>query len=61
LEGCAEGGRIELPPPNGLFEPGAKVLLGHGDGELCLSEAAIKGHLEHGDEVLNWSGCSEQQ
>jgi hypothetical protein len=60
LEGCADGGRIGLPP-EGLFEPGTKVLLGHGGRELCLPEKALKGHLEHGDEVMNWSGCTEQE
>jgi hypothetical protein len=26
-----------------------------------LSEAALKAHLEHGDEVVSWSGCSGQR
>lgn len=61
LEGCAGRGLVELPPPNSPFEPGAKVLLSHNGKELCLPEKALKGHLKHGDEVLNWSGCSEQE
>jgi hypothetical protein len=61
LEGCTANGLIELPPPDGLFEPGTKVLLSHGSMELCLPEKALEGHLKHGDEVLNWSGCTEQK
>ena len=60
LEGCAESGRVELPPPDGLFEVSGKVLVDHGEGkkELCVAEAALKGHLEHGDGIINATGCS---
>jgi RTX calcium-binding nonapeptide repeat (4 copies) len=61
LEGCAGSGLIELPPPVELFETNANVLVGHAGAELCLPEKAFKGHLGHGDEVLDWSGCSQQQ
>jgi hypothetical protein len=61
LEGCPQG-LTELPPTGSPFEPGTKVLVEHKGGkELCLPEAALKAHLRHGDEVLSWSGCSEQQ
>ncbi len=26
--------------------------------ELCLPEAALNGHLNHGDEVIDEEGCS---
>ena len=63
VEGCAASGLTELPPPDGLFESDSKVLVGHavGDDELCVPEKALKGHLEHGDEVLDWSGCTGRQ
>jgi hypothetical protein len=35
--------------------------VGHKDRQLCLPEAAIKGHLKHGDEVLNSQGCSDPE
>jgi hypothetical protein len=60
LKGCARNGLTELSPPNGLFESGTEVLVGHAGEELCVPEKALKGHLEHGDRILNWSGCSEQ-
>jgi len=61
LEGCTGGSLTELPPPDGLFEGGSKVLVGHAGKELCLPEKALRGHLEHGDEALNWTGCTERQ
>ena len=61
LEGCPQG-LTELPPTGSPFEPGTKVVVDHGGKELCLPEAALKAHLRHGgDEVLSWSGCTEQQ
>ena len=62
LEGCPNG-LTELPPTGSPFEPGTKVLVGHEGKEICLPEtAALKAHLEHGDdEVVSWSGCSGQQ
>jgi hypothetical protein len=61
LEGCSRG-VVELPPTGSPFEPGIEVLVDHNGGkELCLTEKALKGHLEHGDEVLDWSGCPEEQ
>ena len=61
LEGCTPG-LSELPPTDSPFDPDTKVLVEHKEGkELCLPEAALKGHLEHGDEVLDWSGCTEER
>ncbi len=31
----------------------------HEDGQLCLPEEEVKRHLEHGDEIINPSGCSD--
>ena len=61
LEGCTPG-LSELPPTDSPFDPDTKVLVEHKVGkELCLPEAALKGHLKHGDEVLDWSGCTEKE
>jgi hemolysin type calcium-binding protein len=59
LQGCGGSGLIELPPPDDLFNPETKVLIDHKGKEQCLPENAIKGHLEHGDEILNPQGCSD--
>jgi hypothetical protein len=48
------------PPPGGTPEEGERVLISHkGKKELCLPEAALKGHLKHGDEVISEEGCSD--
>jgi hypothetical protein len=48
------------PGPGGPPE-GERVLVDHkGKKELCLPEAALKGHLKHGDEVIDEEGCSEE-
>ncbi len=61
LEGCPENA-VELPPTESPFEAGTKVLVEHkGKKELCLPEAALNGHLKHGDEVLSWEGCSDTE
>jgi hypothetical protein len=61
LEGCTPG-LIELPPTDSPFDSDTKVLVEHKEGkELCLPEAALKGHMKHGDEVLDWSGCTEEE
>ena len=62
LEGCGEEG-VSVDPvtaPGGPFEDNGKVLIKHQKGKkkLCVPEAALRGHLEHGDEILDWSGCS---
>ena len=62
LEGCGGSGLVELPPPDEVFEPKGKVLVSHkGDKELCVPEGALKGHLKHGDEILNPQGCSNAE
>ena len=60
-QGCVGSGLVELPPPDGLFEPKTKVLVSHKGKELCVAESAVKGHLKHGDEVLNAQGCSDPE
>jgi hypothetical protein len=60
LEGCPNA-LTELPPTGSPFEPGTKSLVDHEGEQICLPEVALNGHLEHGDRVLNWSGCAEQQ
>jgi hypothetical protein len=60
LEGCPNA-LTELPPTGSLFEPGTKVLVDHEGEQICLPEVALNGHLEHGDRVLDWSGCAEKQ
>jgi len=48
------------PPPGGTPDVGDWVLVDHkGKKELCLPEAALKGHLKHGDEIISEEGCSE--
>jgi hypothetical protein len=47
------------PGPGGPLE-GESVLVEHkGKKELCLPEAALKGHLKHGDETIDEQGCSD--
>jgi hypothetical protein len=60
LEGCPNA-ITELPPTGSPFEPGTKVLVDHEGDKICLPEVALNGHLEHGDRVLDWSGCAEQR
>jgi len=61
LRGCTPG-LIELPPTDRPFDPDTKVLVEHKEGkELCIPEAALKGHMKHGDEVLDWSGCTGEE
>ncbi len=45
-------------PPEGLFEHTGKVLVEHEGEELLLSEKELKGHLGHGDEILDPTGRS---
>jgi hypothetical protein len=58
LVGCRTGLARTQPPPDGLFESKGKVLVKHkGKKALCLPEAALKGHLKHGDDLINPHGC----
>jgi hemin uptake protein HemP len=43
-------------PPEGLFEPHAKVLVEHEGEELLVPEGELGGHLGHGDEILDPTG-----
>ncbi len=47
--------------PQGLFEHTGKVLVDHKGKELCVAEKALKGHLEHGDEIVNPASCSSAE
>jgi hypothetical protein len=49
----------DLPATRGGLQEGNGVLLDHKGKELCLPEAALKGHLKHGDEVIDEEGCSD--
>jgi uncharacterized repeat protein (TIGR01451 family) len=40
---------------------GQRVLVSHKGKELCLPEAALHGHLKHGDEVIDEEGCSNAE
>lgn len=48
-------------PPKGLFENTGKVLVEHKGKERCVPEKNLEGHLEHGDEIINPSGCSSAE
>ena len=60
LEGCPNA-ITALTLTDSPFEPGTKALVEHEGEQICLPEVALNGHLEHGDRVLHWSGCDEQQ
>lgn len=45
------------PAPEKLFGHTGKVLVEHEGEELCVAEKELKGHLNHGDDILNPSGC----
>ncbi len=48
------------PGPGGPPEEDNKILVDHkGKKELCLPEAALHGHLKHGDEIIDEEGCSD--
>jgi hypothetical protein len=57
LEGCPNA-LTALTTTGSPFEPGTKALVDHEGEQICLPEGALKAHLEHGDEVLDWSGCA---
>ncbi len=61
LRGCSEAGLEESVAPERLFEPDGNVLVSHEGEELCLPEGAVKGHLKHGDEMINPQGCSASE
>ena len=43
-------------PPEGLFEPHAKVLVEHNGEELLVAEGRVEAHLAHGDEIIDPTG-----
>jgi hypothetical protein len=47
------------PGPGGPPKGGNRILVDHKGKELCLPKAALRGHLRHGDEVINEEGCSD--
>jgi hypothetical protein len=47
------------PGPGGPPKGGNRILVDHKGKELCLPKAALRGHLGHGDEVINEEGCSD--
>ena len=52
-------GKTELVakrPPDGLFGHSGKVLVEHGGEELLIPEGELKGHLGHGDEIIDPTG-----
>jgi Ca2+-binding RTX toxin-like protein len=52
-------GKAELVakrPPEGLFAHTGKVLVEHGGEELLIPEGELKGHLGHGDELIDPTG-----
>jgi Ca2+-binding RTX toxin-like protein len=61
VDEAIEAGKVELAaeePPEGLFEHTGKVLVEHEGEELLVAEKGLKGHLEHGDEILDPMGRS---
>ncbi len=48
-------------PPADLFEHTGKVLIEHEGKELLLSEKALKGHIGHGDNILDPTGRSSAE
>ena len=48
-------------PPKSVFGDTGKVLVEHKGGEQCVAEKGLKSHIEHGDEIINPSGCSSAE
>ena len=54
-----EAGKVKLlaeRPPKGLFEPTGKVVVEHEGARLLVAEKGLKGHLAHGDEIIDPTG-----
>jgi hypothetical protein len=43
-------------PPEGLFEPHAKVLVDHEGEKLLVAEGRVEAHLGHGDGIIDPTG-----
>ncbi len=56
-----QGTLVAKQPPKGLFGHTGKVLIKHEGEEQCVAAKELKGHLKHGDEVLNTQGCSDPE
>ena len=57
-------GKVELlakRPPEGLFAHTGKVLVKHWGEELLVPEGELKGHLGHGDEIIDPTGRTEAE
>jgi Ca2+-binding RTX toxin-like protein len=48
-------------PPEGLFEPHAKVLVDHEGEKLLVAEKRLEAHLAHGDEIIDPTGRAEAE
>ena len=45
-----------VKPPEGLFEPHAKVLVDHKGEKLLVAEGRVEAHMGHGDEIIDPTG-----
>ena len=48
-------------PPAGLFEHTGKILVEKKGKELCVSEKALKGHIEDGAKIVDPTECSSAE
>ena len=48
-------------PPKSIFGNTGKVLIAHKSGEQCVAAKEVKSHTNHGDEIINPSGCSSAE
>ena len=58
-EEAIESGKVKLrteKPPKGLFEHTGKVLVEHKGKEMVVAEKELKGHMAHGDHILDPTG-----
>ena len=60
-EEAIKAGKVKLKaekPPKGLFEHTGKVLIEHEGKEMVVAEKELKGHMKHGDHILDPTGRS---
>ena len=57
--GTTRANLSKLSPPEDLFAHTGKVLVDYKGEERSPPEEDLKSHLEHGDEIINPSGCSD--
>ena len=63
-EEAVESGKVKLraeKPPKGLFEHTGKVLVEHKGKELVVAESELKGHMAHGDHIIDPTGRAAAQ